>query len=174
VAPIQEVVPDISLITDHPTKEQINSVAYSQQANYTDQVAATGRRIFVPIFADTRLTRGQCDGSSRTLILISGPETHFSCKQLLSYPHKAERTSFHNHYLSENMVEPGIEPETSGSTQRTPTISMPSLCRCCCCRQDLCTLTCNFMGNNTIQPMLHFLAILTNVVGVPIEARGFG
>jgi hypothetical protein len=38
-----------------------NSVALSAQ--YTDRAAATGRRIFVPTFADRGLSRGRYHGS---------------------------------------------------------------------------------------------------------------
>jgi hypothetical protein len=34
----------------------------------------------------------------------------FSSKQLLSCTHETEWTQFQNHYFSENVVEPGIEP----------------------------------------------------------------
>jgi hypothetical protein len=40
-------------------------------------------------------------------------------KQLLNFPHKAEWTPFQTHYFSENLVEPGIEPRTSGSVARS-------------------------------------------------------
>jgi hypothetical protein len=37
---------------------------------------------------------------------------------LLNYPHEDEWTPFQNHYFSENLVVPGIEPGTSGSVAR--------------------------------------------------------
>jgi hypothetical protein len=40
-----------------------NSVALSQQANYTDLATATCRRILVPNFADRGVSRGQRGGS---------------------------------------------------------------------------------------------------------------
>jgi hypothetical protein len=39
-------------------------------------------------------------------------------KQLLNYPHEVEWTTFQTHYFSENLVEPGIEPGTSGPIAR--------------------------------------------------------
>jgi hypothetical protein len=39
-------------------------------------------------------------------------------KKLLSYPHEAEWTPFQTHYFSENLVEPGMEPGTSGSVAK--------------------------------------------------------
>jgi hypothetical protein len=36
----------------------------------------------------------------------------------LNYPHEAEWTPFQNHYFSENLVAPGIEPGSSGSVAR--------------------------------------------------------
>jgi hypothetical protein len=42
----------------------------------------------------------------------------FSFKQLLNYPHEAEWTPFQTHYLSDNLVTPGIEPGTSGYVVR--------------------------------------------------------
>jgi hypothetical protein len=43
---------------------------------------------------------------------------YFPFKQLLNYPHEAERTPFQTHYFSENLVAPGIELGTSGSVVR--------------------------------------------------------
>jgi hypothetical protein len=33
-----------------------------------------------------------------------------SLKELLNYPHEAERTPFQSHYFSESLVAPGNEP----------------------------------------------------------------
>jgi hypothetical protein len=38
--------------------------------------------------------------------------------EFLSYTHEAEWTSLKIHYLSENLVAPGIEPGTSGIVAR--------------------------------------------------------
>jgi hypothetical protein len=40
---------------------------------------------------------------------------YFSFSYLLSYPHKAEWTTFQTHHFSESLVAPEIEPMTSGS-----------------------------------------------------------
>jgi hypothetical protein len=40
---------------------------------------------------------------------------YFSIQVALSCPHEAEWTPFQTHYFSENLVAPGIKPETSGS-----------------------------------------------------------
>jgi hypothetical protein len=70
----------------------------------------------VPTFADR-------DGVSWSFPrpLISGFKTRaatFPFKYLLNYDHEAEWTRFQTHYFSENLVEPGIEPGTSGSVAR--------------------------------------------------------
>jgi hypothetical protein len=44
---------------------------------------------------------------------------YFSFKYLLIYAHHAEWTPFQTHFYSENLVGPGIEPETSGSAAET-------------------------------------------------------
>jgi hypothetical protein len=46
-----------------------NSVAFSQQVNYTDLVTATGRRILVPTFVDRGMSRGQHGRSSMVVNL---------------------------------------------------------------------------------------------------------
>jgi hypothetical protein len=38
-------------------------VAFSPQANCSGRATATGRRILVPIYADTEVSGGQCGGS---------------------------------------------------------------------------------------------------------------
>jgi hypothetical protein len=38
--------------------------------------------------------------------------------QFLYYPHEAKWTSFQTHYVSENLLAQGIEPETSGYVVR--------------------------------------------------------
>jgi hypothetical protein len=43
---------------------------------------------------------------------------YFSIKYLLSCTHEAEWTPFQTHYFSENVVEPGIGPGTSGSVAK--------------------------------------------------------
>jgi hypothetical protein len=45
---------------------------------------------------------------------FSGRRRYFSFKLLLSYPHEAEWTPIENHYFSDTLVAPGIEPETFG------------------------------------------------------------
>jgi hypothetical protein len=52
---------------------------------------------------------------------------YFPFKQLLSYSHEAEWTSFQTHYFSENLVVSGIEPGTSGSVARTLTTRPQSI-----------------------------------------------
>jgi hypothetical protein len=47
----------------------------------------------------------------------AGAATFYS-KQLLNCTHEAEWTPFQTHYLSENLVAPGIEPGTSVSVAR--------------------------------------------------------
>jgi hypothetical protein len=49
------------------------------------------------------------DSYGSILILYIGAAT-FSSNQLLSCTHEAEWTLFETHYLSENLVMPGIEP----------------------------------------------------------------
>jgi hypothetical protein len=43
---------------------------------------------------------------------------YFSYKQLLNCTHETEWTLFQTHYVSENLVVPGIEPGTPGSVAR--------------------------------------------------------
>jgi hypothetical protein len=43
-----------------------------------------------------------------------------SSKWLLSCTHEAEWAPFQNHYYSENLIAPEIEPGTSGSIARNP------------------------------------------------------
>jgi hypothetical protein len=65
----------------------------------------------VPTFADRGVPRGQRDGSLR-------PYSRFSRQEpLLFLPssssivlNEAEWSPFQSHYISENVVEPGIEP----------------------------------------------------------------
>jgi hypothetical protein len=42
----------------------------------------------------------------------------FPFKYLLNYPHGAEWTPLQTHYFSENLLAPGIEPQTSASVAR--------------------------------------------------------
>jgi hypothetical protein len=99
--------------------EQTNSVAFSPQAKYTDWATATFWRNLVPTFADRRVSRGQ-RGGSPTVVNLSFPDRghYFSFKSLLICPHDAEGTPFQTHCYSENLVVPGIEPETTGSAAR--------------------------------------------------------
>jgi hypothetical protein len=63
--------------------------------------------------------RGQRNESPRPLIFgFLDRSRYFSFKQLLSYPHEAEWTPYQIHYFSENLVELGIEPGTSGIVAR--------------------------------------------------------
>jgi hypothetical protein len=43
---------------------------------------------------------------------------YFSFKYPLSYPHEAEWTPFQTHCFSENLIDPEIEPGTSGPVAR--------------------------------------------------------
>jgi hypothetical protein len=43
---------------------------------------------------------------------------YFSFKLIHNYSHEAEWTPFQTHRYSENLVVPGIEPDTSGSVAR--------------------------------------------------------
>jgi hypothetical protein len=43
---------------------------------------------------------------------------YFPFKPLLNYLHEAEWTPFQTHYFSEDLVAPGIKPETSGFVAR--------------------------------------------------------
>jgi hypothetical protein len=43
---------------------------------------------------------------------------YFSIKQLLSCTHEAEWTPFQTHYVSENVIAPGIDPGTFGSVTK--------------------------------------------------------
>jgi hypothetical protein len=52
------------------TLEGTNSVALSPQANYTDWTTATCQRNLVTTFVDRGVSRGQCGGSPRSLILV--------------------------------------------------------------------------------------------------------
>jgi hypothetical protein len=57
------------------------------------------------------MPRGQCNGSLRLYSLISRSQPLlFSFKYLLNCTYEAEWTPFQNHYFSENLVAPGIEP----------------------------------------------------------------
>jgi hypothetical protein len=49
--------------------KQINSVALSLQANYTDWATATCRRNLVPTLADRRVSRGQRGGTPTAVSL---------------------------------------------------------------------------------------------------------
>jgi hypothetical protein len=71
------------------------SVAFSPQANYTDCVTATGRRILVPTFTDRGVSGGQ-RGVSPTVVNLSflDRSCYFSFKWLLIKPHEAEWTLF--------------------------------------------------------------------------------
>jgi hypothetical protein len=45
-------------------------VVFSPQANYTDWETAAGRQILVRTFADRGMSRGERDGSLRSLISV--------------------------------------------------------------------------------------------------------
>jgi hypothetical protein len=49
--------------------KQTNSVAFRQQANYTDWATATGQRILVPTFVDRGMSLGQRGGTSTAVNL---------------------------------------------------------------------------------------------------------
>jgi hypothetical protein len=61
------------------------------------------------------VSRGLRNESPRPVISVfyTGAATFLS-SSFLNYPHEAEWTPFQTHYFSENLVAPGIEPETSG------------------------------------------------------------
>jgi hypothetical protein len=69
-------------------RHNVNSVAYSRQANYTDWATATCRRNLVPTFVDRGVSRDQRCGSP-TVVNLSflDQSRYFSFKLLLIYPH---------------------------------------------------------------------------------------
>jgi hypothetical protein len=71
------------------SEQKTNSVALSQQGNYTDRATATCQRNLVPTFADRGVSRGQCGESPRAVNLsFLERSRYFSFKYLLIYPHK--------------------------------------------------------------------------------------
>jgi hypothetical protein len=54
--------------------ERMNSVAYSPQANYADWSTVTGRRILVPTFEDSRVSRDWRGGSPTIINQFCGLE----------------------------------------------------------------------------------------------------
>jgi hypothetical protein len=70
-------------------------------------------------FCGKRVLRGQRNEFPRLLISVFyTAAATFSFKQFLNCPHEAEWTPFQTPYLSENLVEPKIKPETSESVAR--------------------------------------------------------
>jgi hypothetical protein len=103
----------------HRTAKKTNSVTLSKQENYTDWATATCRRKLVPTFVDRGMSRGQRGGTPTVVNLnFLDRSRYFSFKYLLVYPHESEWTPFQTHCYSENLVAPGIEPETSGFAGR--------------------------------------------------------
>jgi hypothetical protein len=54
-----------------------NSVAFSQQENYTDWAISTGRRILVPTFADRGVSSGQRGGTPTAVNLSFVDGNHY-------------------------------------------------------------------------------------------------
>jgi hypothetical protein len=66
----------VSYKRDMAQKEkQMNSVAFSPQANYTDWATAAGRRILLPNFADRRYCRPD-DGGAKILRNVGSYKSH--------------------------------------------------------------------------------------------------
>jgi hypothetical protein len=76
-------------------------------------------RNLVPTFVDRGVSRGQ-RGGSPTVVNLSflDRNRYFYFKQPLIYSHEAEWTPFQTLCYAENLVAPGIEPETSGLAAR--------------------------------------------------------
>jgi hypothetical protein len=73
----------------------------------------------VPTFVDRRVSHGQRGGTLTAVNLSFLDRSHYFFFQVaLIYPHEAEWTPFETHYYSENLVAPGVEPETFGSAAR--------------------------------------------------------
>jgi hypothetical protein len=67
--------------------------------------------LLVPTFADRRVLRSQRAVSPTAVISVLQTEAAtFSSNYLLNCTPEAEWTPFQTHYLSENLVAPGIEP----------------------------------------------------------------
>jgi hypothetical protein len=82
-------------------------VTYADQATYADR-ATVGTGEFNSDFCGSWVFSST--GSSRPLISVFYTGAAFSMiKYLVNYPNEAEYTPFHNHYLSENLVAPGVE-----------------------------------------------------------------
>jgi hypothetical protein len=90
-------------------------MTFSPQAKCTDwATAAPGEAI--ANFCGQRVLRGQHIGSVWSIISIFYAETAIiSSEYLLNFPHKGWVDPFQSQYLSENVVQPGIETEISGS-----------------------------------------------------------
>jgi hypothetical protein len=101
--------------------KQINSVALSPRANYTDWATTTCRLNLLPAFVDRGVSRGQRSGSP-TVVNLSflDPATFLSSSSSFMLT-RAERTSFQTHCYSENLAASGIEPGTSALAVRTLT-----------------------------------------------------
>jgi hypothetical protein len=100
--------------------KQTITVAFSQQASYTDWATAIGWWILVPKFEDRTVSRGQ-RGGSRTAVNLSFLEwsRNFFLSSSSSFIlTRAEWILFQTHCYSEILVAPGIESGTSESTAR--------------------------------------------------------
>ena len=111
-----------------PPRKRITTKGFSSGATALQGLGRqSGRRRsakLVPTFADRRVSRGQCNGSPRPLISVyrTWIATYFIqvAPQLTSRGSRGWVHPFQTHCHSENLVAPGIEPETSVSVARNP------------------------------------------------------
>jgi hypothetical protein len=91
-------------------KTKLNSVAsVRKQTIPTDDRRLSAK--LVPTFADRGCrVVSAADPYGRNFGFLDRSRPRFSLKQLLNCTYEAEWTPFQTHYVSENLVPPGIEP----------------------------------------------------------------
>jgi hypothetical protein len=88
-----------------------NSAAFTPQANSTDWVTATGRRILVSTFADRGVSSGLRGGTPTAVNLnFLDRRNYFFFQVALICAHEAEWTPWEIHCYSVNLVALEIQP----------------------------------------------------------------
>jgi hypothetical protein len=103
----------ISCSKTYKQNKQTNSVAISQQANYTDR-ATTAASKLLPTFVGGGVTWSGKRIPTANLGFLDRSR-YFSFKYLLIYPHEAKWTPFQTHHFSEILAAQGLEPGASKS-----------------------------------------------------------